>query len=104
MNRKKYQVRHNYRNKHYGILIGSEGNKFESITITHAKGSKRGKNIKLDKNPNKNDNRNSYLDKQIRRFPKKTYSRKNANFKFIKSDKDKIDKLAKEKHKYKLWQ
>ena len=104
MNRKKYQVRHNYKNRHYGILIGSEGNKYESITITHTEQSRHLRNIRLTKNPNKNDDRPSYLDKQIRRFPKKSYSRKNANFKFIKSDKDKIDKLAKEKHKFKLWQ
>ncbi len=103
MNRNKYQVKFNKHNRHYGIIIGSKGDRFESVTLTHASRTNNSNNIKLDKNPNKKDKSNSYLVKRLTRIPKYYYGKNRNDFNFIDSDKCKIDKLAKEKHKYKLW-
>ena len=102
----------NKRSGHHSIITGDEGNRFESITMStkpggnHIKNHRRVKhkrNIKFDKNPEVNGIGDSYMEITLRRFPIRTYVKDHKKFVFIQSDKDKIDKLAKEKHKFKLW-
>ena len=63
----KYDIRFNKRSKHFSIIIGKKKKAFIFLTLTHTSKYKKNHHLPLLYNPNKNDNNESYVDKQIRR-------------------------------------
>ena len=60
-----FTIRRKKHAKHPQIIVYADRIRFKSMTLTHSKGKKKTKNIKLHKNPNPDDKRDAYVSKQI---------------------------------------
>ena len=104
--KKREEFRYNKRRGHYSYIYDEDGDNRKNLLLSTkpTRKTKSGgkeysaKNIKLDKHPNPNSNKDVWV--MTRRFVdnKKAFS-KNAykNWKFTKSDKMKIDKIINKK-------
>lgn len=88
--------------KHPNYIVGETNTDYYSFGITHkALKGKKHKNYLLDSNPNKNDNKNSYMRKQMDSGPKNQYSSYTLDkFKLSNKDEKYVDSLI-EKRKQK---
>ena len=102
----KQEFRYNKRRGHYSYIYAEDGDNRKNLLLStkeNKKVNRKGKvhivdNVKLDKHPNPNSNKDVWV--MTRRFVdnKKAFS-KNAykNWKFTKSDKMKVDKIINKK-------
>ena len=90
---KKDEFRKEKETGHPGYIYAKIGNKFKYIGITHSKITEGMENIKLDKNPNPNDTKESYIRPYSQQKSVNKFKKVLIGWFLSKSDKDKIDKL-----------
>ena len=83
---------------HPTYIYKKVGNRYHFIGITHSEITHRTKNIKLDKNPNPEDPRDSYLRPFSSEEEVSKFGVKKRGWKLSKTDKKKI-KTIKKNHK-----
>lgn len=91
------EFRKNKVSGHPAYIYAKIGNKFIYLGITHsAIDSKTGElNIKLDKNPNPFDSRNSYIKSKSEMLKENKFAKPYKNWKFSDSDIQKIEDIKK---------
>ena len=80
---------------HPTYIYKKEGDEYIYVGITHAEVTNNTKNIKLEKNPNPNDNRPAYYIPQQNKEKVSNFGRKYPNWKMSEKDKKDIRKLKK---------
>ena len=90
---KKDEFRKEKETGHPAYIYAKIGNKFKYIGITHAKITDGMENIKLDKNPNPKDQKESYIRPYSQQKSVNKFKKVLIGWFLSKSDKDKIDKL-----------
>lgn len=97
-----FHFRFNRRRKHNSLIVKENDKDYEFFTLTHSKQrDDRHKNIKLFKNPNPKDKRNSYIENKLSKDKKGVFGRINNNLKLSSKDKQKVKKLYQKKLKSK---
>ena len=91
---KKWDVFYNKKRKHPSITIKDKGNKWVNIKITHLD-NKSPYIYKFNKNPNRNDNRESYVHSKLRYDHQDDKGNKYLNYKIHYKDKRGIKKKIK---------
>ena len=69
------------------------------MTLTHSSGRRKSKNIELKKNPNPNDEKKSYVSKQIIEDFKFNYSKAFQNYQLSDEDIDELIRFLESKKK-----
>ena len=94
-----FTIRRKKKEKHPQLIVDANKTSFKSMNITHS--SKHGKhnNIELKKNPNPNDERKSYLRKDIIEDFKFNFSREFKNYELSDEDVDELIIFLKSKKK-----
>ena len=90
---KKDEFRKEKETGHPAYIYAKIGNKFKYIGITHSKITDGVENIKLDKNPNPNDIKESYIRPYSQQKSVNKFKKVLIGWFLSKSDKKKIDKL-----------
>lgn len=96
-NNQKRRNKNQKNGKHPSLVVGENATQFANFGLTHS--SKRGhhKNIKLSENPNKKDNKPSYVRDDLQLDDKK-YLKEILNYKKLsKQDIDKIIRIINKK-------
>jgi len=88
-------------NRHPTYVYAKEGNKYKFIGITHAEITEGTKNIKLDKNPNPEDKKESYIRPKPSKDESKKFGRRLKSWSFGESDKGKVNGVIKKGKKKK---
>ena len=83
-----FTVRKKKHAKHPQVIVDANRTKFKSMTLTHTKGRKRHWNIKLSKNPNPNDKKDSYVSKKVLEDFKFNFSKAFNNYNISNEDID----------------
>lgn len=81
----KKHFRFNKRRKHPSYVFKEKNGNYHSIIVTHS--SHNGKNIKLYRNPNRNDSSPSYFVPRVYVDAKSSYGREYKNWKLSYRDK-----------------
>lgn len=89
-NKRDFHIRKYKVKKRPNLIVGEEGNNFEYMQFTHSRKQGRKSNIKLDKNINKNDGKNCYIQKKIYINKKNRFGSKNNDLYISDNDLDKI--------------
>ena len=89
----------NKKRKHPMYVYKLKKDKFKGLLLTHSNKLHGKKNMKLNKNPNSNDVRKSYVQKKSYLDEYNSFGKVFNNYKFDKSDKAKIRYLKKENKK-----
>ena len=94
--KKHFRINHSRESSgHPSYIIRKVGENYDSIGLTHSPITDNKRNVKLRKNPNKRDNRASYIRPFFRRDPIKKFSKRRIRgWKFIKRDKKRIRKYS----------
>ena len=87
----------NYESWHPAYVFIEKGNIYIYVTITHSANVKDKIVIKLRRNPNKNDNRDSYYVAEVREDTKDKFGKRHANLKIDEQDDFDIKKLYKKR-------
>ena len=91
LDNEKYDIRFNKRSKHFSIIIGKSKKKFIFLTLTHTLEYRNNQHLSLLYNPNKSDNKISYVDKKIRRSKKQNFEKIRKDYVLKSLDKVLID-------------
>ncbi len=89
------EFRFNRRRKHPTYVFKKRGNKYHSITITHADFTRKKKNIELYKNPNPNDKRKAYLIPKVNVDEISVFDKPKRRWFFDRNDKRKVKRIKK---------
>lgn len=84
---------------HPTYIYAKIGNKFKYIGMTHSEITNGVKNIKLDKNPNPEDERDSYMHPTPQNADASRFGKKLKEWKLAESDKPKVDAIKSKKKK-----
>ena len=80
---------------HPAYIYAGEGDKYIFLGLTHSEITQGVKNIRLDKNPNPDDARSSYVRPRSERSHISTFGKRLKGWFFGDSDKEKIEKMQK---------
>ena len=83
-----FTIRKKKHAKHPQVIVDANRTKFKSMTLTHTKGRKRHWNIKLSKNPNPNDKKDSSVSKKVLEDFKFNFSKAFNNYNISNEDID----------------
>ena len=87
-------------NGHPTYIYAQDGDKLRYVGLTHASVTQGVRNIKLDKNPNPQDSRDSYIRPSPDKAPKSQFGRKLKDWQLADSDKRKVKRvMQKDKNK-----
>jgi hypothetical protein len=81
---------------HPAYIYAKVGKKYKFIGLTHAELTKDIKNIPLDRNPDPNDKRKSYLRPKADSQNRSTFGKPLEGWRFGESDKPKVKKIIDE--------
>ena len=96
-NKKRQQVNKKKNGKHVSLVVGERNNTYANLGLTHSKKRGHHNNIKLSRNPNKNDKKPSYVRDDLQ-FHEKKYLEEILNYRRLpKADIDKIMKIINKK-------
>lgn len=87
---KKDEIRKNKKNSHPAYIYEKVGNRYKYIGLTHSPTTQGVRNIKLEKNPNPNDNRDSYARPKSETGATHEWKKPEATWKLSKQDKEKL--------------
>ena len=90
MSKSLYTIRKRKKSKHPQVIVEASRTKFKSMTLTHSKGKRRTKNIRLIKNPNSLDRRDSYVSKRVIEDFKFNFSKAFNNYQLSNEDIDRL--------------
>lgn len=79
---------------HPAYIFQKVGDEYRFIGITHSPITDRVRNIKLDKNPNPKDQRDSYARPKAKTEKIKRFGKKKKGWKLSKADKRKMREIA----------
>lgn len=97
----KFDIYRNRKTKyHPSIEISTDGSNWKNLEITHSP-TKKGKYIELKDNPNKLDNKKSYVRKYIRNDKLKHRGKKLVNYSISSRDRKTINEYLKKHRKIK---
>ena len=99
MNKSIFTIRKKKKTKHPQVIVGANRTKFKSMTLTHSKGKRRTRNIKLSMNPNPEDFSDSYVSKRVIEDFKFNFSKAFKNYHLSNQDIDELIKYLKSKQK-----
>ena len=95
-----FSIRKKKKDRHPHIIVGGNRTSFDSVGITHSKRHGHRNNLKLKHNPDPQDPRQAYADKQIIRDFKFKFSKAFKNYKLSDEDIEDLKKfLDKKKRK-----
>lgn len=81
---------------HKSLITKNKKRKVEHLPITHSPTTRRQRNIKLQENPDKNDNRDSFILAKVQLSEKKYLGKKHPEIKIVNvTDKSVIRQLKK---------
>ena len=86
----KNEFRKNKKTSHPVYIYAKVGNDYKFIGLTHSEITDGVKNIKLDKNPNPKDNKDSYFRPKAEKDKTNKFKKKEQGWAFSKNDKEKI--------------
>ncbi len=89
--------RKNKETQHPAYIIEKNGDSYDYIGLTHSPTTDNKSNIKLDKNPNPSDDRDSYILPEVKEVKK--LGRRYSKWAFSNSDKKKVEKVIKKNKK-----
>ena len=92
MKKSLFTIRKRKRSKHPQVIVDADRTKFSSMTLTHSRGDRKHRNIRLKDNPNANDKKDAYISRRIIRDFKFNFSKAFKNYKLSDDD---IDELIK---------
>lgn len=84
---------------HPTYIYAKVGNKFKYIGMTHSEITDGIRNIKLDKNPNPEDSRDSYMRPTPQNADAGRFGSKLKGWKLAESDKPKVEEIKRKKKK-----
>lgn len=96
---KRDEFRKNKDTGHPSYIYEKVGSKYVFIGLTHSPITHKTKNIKLDKNPNPQDNKDAYFRPKPKEAPAKRFKKKESGWKLSQSDKKKADKIVNDSKK-----
>ena len=95
---KRDEFRKNKVSGHPVYIYKKVGRKYEFIGITHAEITQGVRNIKLEKSPNPNDSKTSYIRPKSEQLKENKFSKTPyKGWKFTDSDKSKVEKVKNKK-------
>ena len=80
---------------HPTYIFAQQGNDYIFLGITHANVTNGVKNIKLEKNPNPKDKRDSYIRLSVEKHNKSSFGKKLDGWRFSNADKEKVKRIIK---------
>lgn len=84
---------------HPTYIYAKVGNDFKYIGMTHSEITKGVRNIKLDKNPDPEDPRDSYMRPSAQKADAGRFGTKLKGWKLAESDKPKVEEIKRKKKK-----
>lgn len=92
---KKNEFRKHKDSRHPAYIYAKVGNEYKYIGLTHSPITDNVKNIKLEKNPNPNDNRTAYIRPKSEKAKTNRFRKKENDWRFSKKDKEKVNRYKK---------
>ncbi|MBQ7906814.1 MAG: hypothetical protein IJ309_02440 [Clostridia bacterium] len=80
---------------HPSYIFAQQGNEYIFLGITHSKITNGVKNIKLEKNPNPKDKRDSYVRPKVEKYNKSSFGKKLKGWHFSDKDKQTVEYITK---------
>ncbi len=94
---KRNEFRKYKKSGHPAYIYAQIGDDFMFLGITHSPITRGIKNIKLDENPNINDDSVAYIKNNPQRDRQNQFDKEKLPFKLSEQDKKKVDKIIKKK-------
>lgn len=91
---KKDEFRTNKKNGHPSYIYKKVNGRYQYIGLTHSEITDGVKNIKLEKNPNPNDKKTTYMRPKSSSSKTKNFKQKKVGWKLSPSDKKTAEKIA----------
>ncbi len=91
----KNEFRKNKDTRHPAYIYARIGNEYKFIGLTHSPITDNVKNIKLERNPNPNDDREAFIKPKSEKAKVNRFKKKENGWKFSKKDKEKVNRFKK---------